>query len=126
MGVPLTVGCMIGEAFAGWVSDALINAYGRRHNGYRKPEVRLWLLPPCTLTAVGTATYGYCIETRRPWITAAVCIMGVSGLGTQVGTTMVYTYATDSYKPQSGEIGSVINLFKSSMSLSRMVSGSIC
>lgn len=33
--------------------------------------------------------------------------------GTQVGVTMVYTYATDSYKPQSGEIGAIINLFKS-------------
>lgn len=33
--------------------------------------------------------------------------------GTQVGVTMVYTYATDAYKPQSGEIGAIINLFKS-------------
>lgn len=115
LGVPLTVGCMIGEATAGWVSDAIINAYARRHGGYRKPEVRLYLLPLCTLLGIGTATYGYCVETQRPWITAAVC-MAISGLGTQVGTTMVYTYATDCYKPQSGEIGSVINLFKSSKS----------
>lgn len=28
---------------------------------------------------------------------------------------MIYTYCTDSYKPQSGEIGAVINLFKSGM-----------
>lgn len=33
--------------------------------------------------------------------------------GSQIGTTMIYTYATDSYKPQSGEIGAIINLFKS-------------
>ncbi|KAK3065872.1 hypothetical protein LTS18_002294, partial [Coniosporium uncinatum] len=38
MGVPLTVGCMIGEALAGWVSDIIINTYARRHDGYRKPE----------------------------------------------------------------------------------------
>lgn len=112
MGIPLTVGCMIGEATAGWVSDVIINAYARRHNGYRKPEARLYLIPLCTLLSIGTATYGYCIEHKRPWITAAVC-MAVSGLGLQVGTTMVYTYCTDSYKPQSGEIGAVINLFKS-------------
>lgn len=29
---------------------------------------------------------------------------------------MIYTYATDAYKPQSGEIGAVINFFKSSKS----------
>ncbi|TKA57534.1 hypothetical protein B0A55_10998 [Friedmanniomyces simplex] len=112
MGVPLSIGCIIGEATAGWVSDAILNAYARRHEGYRKPEVRLYLIPLTTLLAIGTATYGYCIQTHRHWIDASVC-MAISGLGTQVGTTMVYTYATDSYKPQSGEIGAVINLFKS-------------
>ena len=112
IGVPLTIGCMIGEATAGWVSDSIINAYARRHDGYRKPEVRLYLLPLTTLLAVGTATYGYCVENHRPWIQTCICL-AVSGLGTQVGTTMIYTYATDSYKPQSGEIGAVINLFKS-------------
>ncbi|KAK0318312.1 hypothetical protein LTR82_010700 [Friedmanniomyces endolithicus] len=112
MGVPLSIGCVIGEATAGWVSDAILNAYAKRHNGYRKPEVRLYLIPLTTLLAVGTATYGYCIQTRKHWIDASVC-MAISGLGTQVGTTMVYTYATDSYKPQSGEIGAVVNLFKS-------------
>lgn len=124
MGIPLTVGCFIGEATAGWVSDVIINAYAKRHNGYRKPEARLYLIPFCTLLAIGTATYGYCIETRKPWYTAAVC-MAVSGLGTQVGTTMVYTYATDSYKPQSGEIGAVINLFKSGMRSSGNVVSSL-
>ena len=114
MGIPLTVGCIIGEATAGWVSDAIINAYAKRHNGYRKPEARLYLIPLTTLLAIGTAICGYCIETKNPWIDAAV-VMAISGLGTQVGTTMVYTYCTDSYKPQSGEIGAVINLFKSGM-----------
>jgi len=115
MGVPLTIGCAIGEATAGWVSDVIINAYARRHNGYRKPEARLFLIPLCTLLCIGTATYGYCIQHAKPWITSAIC-MAVAGLETQVGTTVVYTYCTDSYKPQSGEIGAIINLFKSGMS----------
>ena len=115
MGVPLTIGCIIGEGTAGWVSDAIINAYAKRHNGYRKPEARLYLIPLTMLLAIGTATYGYCIQSGKPWIDAAV-VMAISGLGTQVGTTMVYTYTTDSYKPQSGEIGAVINLFKSGTS----------
>ena len=35
MGLPLTIGCMLGEATAGWVSDTIINAYAREHNGHR-------------------------------------------------------------------------------------------
>jgi MFS family permease len=112
MGIPLTVGNIIGEAMAGWVSDVIINSYAKRHDGYRKPEARLYLIPLTTLLAIGTAIYGFCVQSGRPWIDAAV-VMAISGVGTQIGTTMVYTYCTDSYKPQSGEIGAVINLFKS-------------
>ena len=115
MGVPLTVGNILGEATAGWVSDVFVNAYARRRDGRRKAEVRLWLLPLTLLVPVGIATYGYCVENAKPWIDAAIC-MAIAGLGAQTGTTMVYTYATDSYKLQSGEIGTVINLFRSSMS----------
>ena len=112
LGLPLTIGCLLGEFSAGWVSDLLLNTYAKRHGGYRKVEVRLWLLPLTTLSAVGTATFGYCIQHNKPWIQAAVC-MAVSGFGTQVGVTMIYTYCCDAYKPQSSEIGVVANLFKS-------------
>ena len=117
IGVPLTVGCMIGESTTGWISDIIINTYAKRHNGFRKPEARLFLIPLCTMLCIGTATYGFCIQHHKQWITSSIC-MGVAGLGCQVGATVVYTYCTDSYKPQSGEIGAVINLFKSSMSFS--------
>jgi MFS family permease len=111
MGIPLTVGCAIGEASAGWVSDVIANTYARRHNGHRKAESRLFLMPLCACLCIGTATYGYCIQNARPWIQPAIC-MAVSGFGAQVAATMVYTYCTDSYRAQAGEIGVVINLFK--------------
>lgn len=114
LGIPLTIGCMLGEASAGWLSDLIVATDAkRRRGGQRKAEARLYLLPLCTLLAIGTSTYGYMIEERKPWIDAAVC-MAVSGFGCQVGTTMIYTYTTDCYKAQSGEVGAVINLFKSS------------
>jgi MFS family permease len=111
LGVPLTVGCLIGELSAGWVSDFILNTYAKRHGGYRKAEARLYLLPLVTLNTIGVATFGYCVEKHKPWIQAAVC-MAVSGFGTQVCTTVVYTYCCDSYKPQSSEISVIINLFK--------------
>jgi MFS family permease len=112
LGLPLTVGCILGELSAGWVSDLIINTYAKRHDGYRKAEARLYLLPLVALTPIGTATFGYCIEHRQPWIQAAVA-MAVSGFGAQIATTVVYTYCCDSYKPQSSEISVIVNLFKS-------------
>ncbi|OJJ50313.1 hypothetical protein ASPZODRAFT_13399 [Penicilliopsis zonata CBS 506.65] len=111
MGVPLSVGCMIGEASAGWVSDRLLALYARRHGGNQKPEARLFLMPLCTTLCVGTATYGLCIQNRYPWIQASVC-MAISGFGLQIATTMVYTYCTDSYRSRASEVGAVLNFFK--------------
>jgi multidrug resistance protein len=112
LGLPLTVGCLIGELSGGWVSDFIINSYARRHGGHRKAETRLYLLPLVAFTTVGVVTYGYCIENKRPWIEAAVC-MAVAGFGSQISTTVVYTYCCDAYKPQSSEVSVIINLFKS-------------
>ena len=115
LGLPSTIGCFIGEMSAGWVSDVISNADARKHGGHHRPEARLFLLPGCTLLAVGTATFGYCIQHHKPWIQAAVC-MATSGFGTQLGTTVVYLYTTDAYKAQAAEVGVVINLFKSGKS----------
>lgn len=112
LGLPLTVGCILGELSAGWVSDLIINNYARYHDGYRKAEARLYLLPLVLFTGIGTATFGYCIEERRPWIQAAVC-MAVSAFGTQIATTVTYTYCCDSYRNQSSDVSIVINLLKS-------------
>lgn len=89
LGIPSTIGCFVGEMSSGWLSDMMINAYAKRHHGYHKPEVRLFLLPGCALLAIGTAVFGFCIQHHKPWIQAAVCL-AISGFGTQVGTTMVY------------------------------------
>ncbi|OCT49152.1 MFS general substrate transporter [Cladophialophora carrionii] len=112
MGIPQTVGCMVGEATAGWVSDMIINAYAKRHDGYRKPEVRLALLPGCVALIAGLIAYGVCVDEHKPWPSLAIT-MGVASFGLQVGATMIYTYATDCYKPQAPEVGVVINLYKS-------------
>src|ERR1700760_858172 len=111
MGIPQTVGCMVGEATAGWVSDMIINAYAKRHNLYRKPEVRLSLLPGCFALVAGLIAYGVCVDQHKSWPCLAVS-MGVASFGLQIGATMIYTYATDSYKPQAPEVGVVINLYK--------------
>ena len=59
MGLPLTVGCTLGEASAGWISDLMIDTYAKRHRGYLKPEVRLWLIPLCFPMSIGIIAYGF-------------------------------------------------------------------
>lgn len=75
LGVPLTIGCALGEVSAGWVSDLIVNLDAKRNHRERKPEARLYLLPACTLLGIGTATIGYCIQQKKPWIDPSVCMI---------------------------------------------------
>jgi MFS family permease len=111
LGVPLTVGCLIGEAFTGWVSDWLINRYARRHDGYRKPESRLHLIYLGLFLPVGLIINGVCITHRTHWIGPAMGMV-ITSIGVQVSTTLVYSYCSDCYKPQAAEISTIINLFR--------------
>lgn len=113
MGLPLLAGCIVGESMAGWVSDLIINTYAKRHGGYRKPEMRLALMPLCVPLIAGVMAFGPSVQDKRAWIVTAV-EMALAGFGSQIATTMVYTYSTDCYKPQAAEIGAVINFIKSS------------
>jgi len=111
LGVPLTIGCLIGEACTGWISDWLINRYARRHNGFRKPESRLYLAPLCLFLPVGLIIHGVSVSKGAPWIALAVG-MAVASIGVQAGTTLTYSYISDCYKPQAAEVSTIINLFR--------------
>ena len=111
LGVPLTIGCLIGELCTGWISDQLINRYARSHDGYRKPEVRLRLAFLGLFLPVGLIIHGVCVQHKTPWIGLAVGMV-VASIGVQAGTTLTYSYCTDCYKPQSAEVSTIINLFR--------------
>jgi MFS family permease len=111
IGVPLSVGCLIGESFTGWISDYFAVRYAKRHDGYYKPEVRLWLMPLGLCLPVGLIVAGFCLENGKPWITVAVG-MAIASVGVQAATTLTYSYISDCYKPQAAEVSTVINLFR--------------
>ena len=111
IGVPLTIGCFIGESCTGWISDRMINRYAKRHSGYRKPEVRLHLIWLALFLPAGLIMFGLCAQYRQPWISLAVGAT-VANVGTQVGTSITYTYCIESYKAQSAEVAAIINLFR--------------
>ncbi|KAH8802526.1 major facilitator superfamily domain-containing protein [Xylogone sp. PMI_703] len=109
LGIPLTLGCLIGESCTGWISDMLVNRYAARHDGYRKPEVRLHLAFLALFVPIGLIIHGVCVQNETPWIGLAVGMV-VTSIGLQAGTTLTYAYCTDCYKPQAAEISTIINL----------------
>lgn len=111
LGVPLTIGCLIGEACTGWISDWLINRYARRHDGYRKPEARLHLCYLGLFLPAGLIIHGVCVSRHTPWIGLAVGMV-VTSIGVQAATTLTYTYCSDCYKPQAPEVLTMVNLFR--------------
>jgi putative effector of murein hydrolase LrgA (UPF0299 family) len=111
LGIPLTIGCLIGESSTGWLSDWLINRYASRHDGYRKPEVRLYLAPLCLFLPAGLIIHGVCVENKTHWIAIAIAMV-ITSIGVQAGTTLTYSYCSDCYKPQAAEVSTIINLFR--------------
>jgi MFS family permease len=109
IGVPLTIGCLIGESCTGWISDVLVNRYARRHGGHRKPEARLQLAFLALFLPAGLIITGVCAQKRTPWIGLAAGMV-VASIGVQAGTTLTYAYCTDCYKPQAAEVSTMINL----------------
>jgi MFS family permease len=108
IGVPLSIGCIIGESCTGWISDWLCTRYAKRHDGFYKAEVRLWLAPLALFLPVGLIIHGVCIQTKQPWISLAVAEV-ITSIGVQAGTTMTYSYCSDCYKPQAAEVSTIIN-----------------
>lgn len=96
LSIPLLIGCLIGEANAGWFVDFLIYRHSLRHDGKRPPEPRLDALWLALLLPIGTIIQGICITHSKTtsWVGNAFG-MGIANCGLQVATTVVYSYTTD-------------------------------
>jgi hypothetical protein len=134
LSIPLLIGCLIGEANAGWLVDWMVYHYAKHHDGHRKPEARLDAIWLALLIPVGVVIEGVCLTQYRTmsWVGSAFG-MGLACLGLQVATTAIYTYCTDvrvrhspvmykadmtqCYKPQSSEISTILNVFRQVFSM---------
>lgn len=96
LSIPLLIGCLIGEANAGWFVDFLIYKHSLRHDGRRPPEPRLDALWLALLLPIGTIIQGVCIShaATTSWVGNAFG-MGIANCGLQVATTVIYSYTTD-------------------------------
>ncbi|KAJ7219009.1 major facilitator superfamily domain-containing protein [Mycena haematopus] len=109
LGISPTIGSVLGELCAGRFSDIIMFRMAQRHGGIRKPEYRLYLSPLSALSMpAGIIVFGACVG-RTGYIPPFVGLsVGVFGL--QIGSTVLYAYISDCYKPQTPETGVLFNL----------------
>ena len=96
LSIPLLIGCIIGEANAGWLTDWMVRRYAKKHDGQRIPEARLDALWLGLLVPIGVIIEGVCLTHFKPvsWVGAAFG-MGIANCGLQAATTVTYAYTTD-------------------------------
>ncbi|KAJ7931296.1 major facilitator superfamily domain-containing protein [Mycena leptocephala] len=109
LGISLTIGSVLGELCAGRLSDYIMYRMAARHGGVRKPEYRLYLSPLSAIfMPAGIIIFGATVG-RTGFIPPLVGLsVGVFGL--QIGSTCLYAYISDCYKPQTPETGVLFNL----------------
>ncbi|KAE8315256.1 major facilitator superfamily domain-containing protein [Aspergillus transmontanensis] len=112
----LIIGSLLGEQLGGFMSDMWMNARARRIGHKPAPEYRLWLsYIGYLLTIAGSVVFLVCTEqaTEGKWTVVPVVGTGIAAFGNQVITTVLTTYAVDTYPQDAGSIGVFINFVRS-------------
>jgi MFS family permease len=95
LGIPLTLGSLLGESVSGGLSDWISNRRAMRRGGERIPEDRLLAICPASvLTPLGIIIEGVCIQHKTHWIGVAMGI-AIASFGLQIATTVIYTYTAE-------------------------------
>ncbi|KAH8903398.1 MFS general substrate transporter [Coniochaeta sp. PMI_546] len=106
------IGNCIGWA-TGVLSDRVVIFLARRNGGVKEPEMRLWMLIPCSVyAAVGYMLYGWGAQTGAHWITIAIGVGAM--ISHQVGACAIATaYAMECFPGISGELVVVLAMCSS-------------
>lgn len=115
--IGVIVGSIIGEQIGGRLSDFWMN-HKAKALGYRAPtpEHRLWLSYLGFLLAkVGVIVFGVRFQQLRQghWDVTPIIGIAISGVGNQIVTTVLTTYAIDCHLEHSASIGTFINVIRS-------------
>ncbi|KAK9371465.1 major facilitator superfamily domain-containing protein, partial [Lipomyces chichibuensis] len=72
MSVPPTLGGLIGEATAGWISDIIVSRSAKSHDGHPEPEARLYQLPLALCQQIGLIISGICLQRKTHYIAVVI------------------------------------------------------
>lgn len=112
----LIIGSLLGEQLGGFMSDMWMNARARRIGHKPEPEYRLWLSYIGFLLAIaGMVVFLVCTEQAPTgkWTVKPIVGTGIAAFGNQVVTTVLTTYAVDTYPHDAGSVGVFINFVRS-------------
>ena len=118
--IAVVIGCVLGEQSSGPMSDWWLKFLSRRR-GHICPADRLWLsyIGYGTIIA-GLLTWGFQLQNAGHTWNVTPCVgAAIASFGTQCLTTILTSFAVDSYKEQSATVGTIINVF-------RQVLGFVC
>ncbi|KAG9245629.1 major facilitator superfamily domain-containing protein [Calycina marina] len=104
----IIIGSVIGEQIGGILSDYWMNRRAKTIGRKPRPEFRLWLsYPGFILSIVGVVVF--LIQTNNApelhWNISPVIGIAIAGVGNQIVTTVLITYAIDSEIQQSASVG---------------------
>ncbi|KAL3459683.1 major facilitator superfamily domain-containing protein [Aspergillus heterothallicus] len=106
------IGSFIGMG-TGALGDLLVLRLARRNNGYKEPEMRLWILGLAFIyAAVGYFMYGWAASGGKSWVLIAVGLGAM--IAQQVAAASVATaYAMECFEGVSSELVVVLAIFSS-------------
>ncbi|KAJ5273629.1 hypothetical protein N7478_008754 [Penicillium angulare] len=112
----LIIGSLLGEQLGGVMSDMWMNRRARSIGRKPEPEFRLWLsYIGFLLTIAGMVVFLVCTEQASvgKWSVKPVVGTAIAAFGNQVVTTVLTTYAVDTYPQDAGSVGVFINFVRS-------------
>ncbi|PLB47492.1 MFS general substrate transporter [Aspergillus steynii IBT 23096] len=110
--IAIIIGCLLGEQLSGPLSDWFLRGLSKRR-GYTRPADRLWLSYIGFGTVVaGLLTWGFQLDKATSWNVTPCIGAAIASFGNQIITTILISFAVDSYKEQSTNVGVCINLFR--------------
>ncbi|KAJ5233098.1 hypothetical protein N7468_006054 [Penicillium chermesinum] len=112
----LIIGSLLGEQLGGFMSDMWMNRRARQIGRKPAPEFRLWLsYIGFLLTIAGMVVFLVCTEHAAvgKWTVKPIIGTAIAAFGNQVVTTVMTTYAVDTYPQDAGSVGVFINVVRS-------------
>jgi nitrate/nitrite transporter NarK len=111
----IIIGSVIGEQLGGSLSDYWMNKKAKRIGRPAQPEHRLWLsYSGFILTIVGVVVF--LVRTQqapeKKWNITPVIGIAIAGVGNQLVTTVLITYAVDCHQEESASIGVFITFVR--------------
>ncbi|PWY68402.1 MFS general substrate transporter [Aspergillus heteromorphus CBS 117.55] len=110
--IAIMIGGLLGEQLSGRTSDWFLQTLHKKR-GYHRPADRLWLSDIGFGTVIaGLLVWGFQLQKATTWNVTPCIGAAIARLGNQIITTILISFAVDSYKEASTNVGVCINFFR--------------